>query len=161
MNPSPAWNLPMVLAWRTSGGMLFQVMVVRGKKEKRYTSARVYIVLTAAFPLVLQSDGMSRCTARISTKLCTILYIRTDLAFVRPCSRDSHFKLETIDVTVPGSLSWTLFNANHAALSCIESSWDIWFVLYGSHTALAYPMDSLSSLLLVFGHACIFTWGNR
>jgi hypothetical protein len=79
--------------------------VVRGKKEKRYTSARVYIVLTAAFPLVLQSDGMSRCTARISTKLCTILYIRTDLAFVRPCSRDSHFKLETIDVTVPGSLS--------------------------------------------------------
>jgi hypothetical protein len=32
----------------TFGVMLFQVMMVRGKKEKRYTSARVYIVLKAA-----------------------------------------------------------------------------------------------------------------
>ena len=55
--------------------------MVRGKKEKRYTSARVYIVLKAAIPLALLSDGMSRCSARISTKLCMILYIRTDLAF--------------------------------------------------------------------------------
>jgi hypothetical protein len=37
------------------------------------------------------------CT--ISTKLCMILYIRTVLAFAHFCSRDSHFKLEIIDVT--------------------------------------------------------------
>jgi hypothetical protein len=48
---------------------------------------------------------MSRCSAWISTKLCTILYIRTDLAFARLCSSDSHFKLEIIDVTAPGSRS--------------------------------------------------------
>ena len=85
--------------------MLFQVMMVRGKKEKRYTSARIYIVLKAAIPLVLLSAGMSRCSAWISTKLCTILYIRTDLAFARLCSSDSHFKLEIIDVTAPCSRS--------------------------------------------------------
>jgi hypothetical protein len=72
MAPSPT---SMVLAWHTSGGMLFQVMIIRGKKEKRYTSARVYIILNAAIPLVLQSDGMSRCSARIWTKLCMTLYI--------------------------------------------------------------------------------------
>jgi hypothetical protein len=77
--------------------------MVREKKGKRYTSARVYIVLKAAIPLVLLSDGMSRCSARISTKLCMILYITTDLAFARLCSRDSHFRLEIIDVTAPGS----------------------------------------------------------
>ena len=50
MDPIPAWNWPIALAWSTSGGMLFQVMMVRGKKEKRYTSARVlwYLVLSAA-----------------------------------------------------------------------------------------------------------------
>jgi hypothetical protein len=32
--------------------------MVQGKKEKRYTSARVYIVLKAAIPLVLLSDGI-------------------------------------------------------------------------------------------------------
>ena len=85
--------------------MLFQVMMVRGKKEKRYTSARLYVVLKATIPLVLLSAGMSRCSAWISTKLCTILYIRTDLAFARICSRHSHFKLEIIDVTAPGSRS--------------------------------------------------------
>jgi hypothetical protein len=63
---------------------------------------------------------------------------------VRPCSSDSHFKLETIDVTVPGSLSWTLFNANHAALSCIESSWDIWFVLYGSQAIINFQFSKPS-----------------
>ena len=81
MEPSPVWNCLMVLAWRSSGGMLFQVMMVWGKKEKRSTSARVYIVLNAAMPLhvVLLSDGMSRCSARISTKLCMILYISSCL----------------------------------------------------------------------------------
>ena len=79
--------------------------MVRGKKEKRYTSARVYIVLKAAIPLVLLSAGMSRYSAWISTKLCTILYIRTDLVFARLCSSDSHFKLEIIDVTAPSSRS--------------------------------------------------------
>ena len=79
--------------------------MVGGKNEKRYTSARVYIALMAAIPLVLQSDGMSRYSARISTKLCMILYISTILAFVRFCSRDSHFKLEIIDVIAPGSRS--------------------------------------------------------
>jgi hypothetical protein len=77
--------------------------MVREKKGKRYTSARVYIVLKAAIPLVLLSGDMSRCSARISTKLCMILYITTDLAFARLCSRDSHFRLEIIDVTAPGS----------------------------------------------------------
>jgi hypothetical protein len=43
----------------TFGGMLFQVMMVRGKKEKRYTSARVYIVLKAAIPLVLKTMRIS------------------------------------------------------------------------------------------------------
>jgi hypothetical protein len=70
---------------------------------KRYTSARVYIVLKAAIPLVLLSDGMNRCSARISTKQCMILCIRTVLAFAHLCSRDSHFKLEIIDLTAPGS----------------------------------------------------------
>ena len=56
-------------------------------------------------PLVLQSDGMSRRSAQISIKLCMVLYIRTVLAFGRLCSKDSHFKLEIIDVTAPGSLS--------------------------------------------------------
>jgi hypothetical protein len=37
--------------------------------------------------------------------LCMVLYIRTVLAFGRLCSKDSHFKLEIIDVTAPGSLS--------------------------------------------------------
>jgi hypothetical protein len=32
IDPSPAWNWPIVLAWRTSGGMLFQVMMVREQK---------------------------------------------------------------------------------------------------------------------------------
>ena len=135
-------------------------MMVWGKKEKRYTSARVYIVLKAAIPLVLLSAGMSRCSAWISTKLCTILYIRTDLAFARLCSSDSHFKLEIIDVTAPGSRSWKLFETNRAALRCTESSWDIWFLLNGSHTALAYSMDGLTSVvyaasLTSFGHACM------
>jgi hypothetical protein len=48
---------------------------------------------------------MSRYSAWISTKLCTILYIRTDLVFARLCSSDSHFKLEIIDVTAPSSRS--------------------------------------------------------
>jgi len=73
--------------------------MIQGKNEKRYTSARVYIVLKAAIPLVLQSDGISRSSARISTKLCMILYIGTVLTFARICSRDSDFKLEIIDVT--------------------------------------------------------------
>jgi hypothetical protein len=60
---------------------------VQSQVEKRYASASVYIVLKAAIPLVLLSAGMSRCSAWISTKLCTILYIRTDLAFARICSR--------------------------------------------------------------------------
>jgi hypothetical protein len=47
----------------TSIIMLFQVMMVRGKKEKRYTSARLYIVLKATIPLVLLSAGKSRCSA--------------------------------------------------------------------------------------------------
>jgi hypothetical protein len=38
-----------------------------------------------------------------------ILYTRTFLAFVLLPSRDSHFKLESIDVTTPGSRSWKLF----------------------------------------------------
>ena len=75
------------------------------EEGKTIASARVYIVLKAAIPLVLLSAGMSRCSAWISTKLCTILYIRTDLAFSRLCSSDSHFKLEIIDVTAPGSRS--------------------------------------------------------
>jgi hypothetical protein len=79
--------------------------MVRGKKEKRYTSARLYIVLKATIPLVLLSAGKSRCSAWISTKLCTILYIRTYIAFARLCSSDSHFKLEIIDATAPGSRS--------------------------------------------------------
>ena len=79
--------------------------MVRGKKEKRYTSVHVYIVLKAAIPLVLLSAGMSRCSAWISTKLCMILYIRTALAFARLCSSDSHFKLEIIEVTAHGSRS--------------------------------------------------------
>ena len=95
----------MVLAGRTAGGMLFQVIMVRRKNEKRYTSSRVYIALKAVIPLVLLSDGMSRCSAWISTKLCMILYIRTALAFARLCSSDSHFKLEIVDVTAPGSRS--------------------------------------------------------
>jgi len=83
MDPSPAWNWLMVLARRTSGGMLLQVMMVRGKKEKRYTSARVYSPEGCNPSIVLLSAGMSRCSAQISTKLCMILYIRTDLAFVQ------------------------------------------------------------------------------
>ena len=136
MDPSPAWNWLIVLAWRTCGGMLFQVMMVWGKKEKWHTSARVYI------PLVLQSDGMSRCSAGISTKLCMILYIRTVLAFACLCSRDSHFRCT---VSALGSRSWELLETNRAALSCTESSWDIWFLLNESHTALAYSMDGLSN----------------
>jgi hypothetical protein len=54
----------------------------------------VYIVQKAAIPLVLLSDGM-------------ILYIRTDLAFECLCSKDSHFKLEIIDVTSTAPGSWT------------------------------------------------------
>ena len=125
-------------------------MMVRGKKEKWYTSARVYIVLKAAIPLVLLSAGMSRCSAWISTKLCTILYIRTDLAFARLCSSDSHFKLEIIDVTTPGSRSWKLFETNRASLRCTESSWDIWFLLNGSHTELAYSMETRCILLFKY-----------
>jgi hypothetical protein len=41
MDSSPAWNRPMMLAWRIGGGMLFQVMMVRGMNEKWYTSARL------------------------------------------------------------------------------------------------------------------------
>ena len=53
----------------------------RGKKEKRYITE--CIVLKAATPLVLQSDGISKCSAQISTKLCMILYISKVLAFVQ------------------------------------------------------------------------------
>ena len=63
------------------------------------------------------------CT--ISTKLCMILYIRTVLAFAHLCSRDSHFKLEIIDVTTPGSRSWKLLVANSAAPRCTESSYKL------------------------------------
>ena len=38
-----------------------------------------------------------------------ILYTRTCIALVLLPSRDSHFKLESIDVTTPGSRSWKLF----------------------------------------------------
>ena len=50
------------------------------EEGKRYTSARVYIILKAAIPLVLLSAGMSRCSAWISTKLCTILYRQSSAA---------------------------------------------------------------------------------
>jgi hypothetical protein len=81
IDPSHAWNWLIVLAWRTciSGGILFQVMMVWGKKEKRYTgtSARVYIVLKAAIPLVLLS-WICKCSMGpiqqkpdIPTRLCT------------------------------------------------------------------------------------------
>jgi hypothetical protein len=50
------------------------------RRAARFASARVYIALKAAIHLVLLSAGMSRCSAWISTKLCTILYIKTDLA---------------------------------------------------------------------------------
>jgi hypothetical protein len=38
--------------------------------------------------------------------------------------------------------------------------WDIWFLLNGSHTALAYSVDGLTSVvyaasLTSFGHACM------
>ena len=55
----------------TSGGMLFQVMVVRGKKENRYTSARVYIVLKAAIP---QSSRSNSPTVPVSVKVVTPLF---------------------------------------------------------------------------------------
>jgi hypothetical protein len=78
----------------------------REKKEKRYTSARVY---KAAIPLVLQSDGMSTLIVDVlhgfQLNYVMILYIRTVLSFARLCSRGSHFKLEIIDVTAPGSRS--------------------------------------------------------
>jgi hypothetical protein len=61
--------------------------------------------------------------------------IRTDLAFARLCSSDSHFKLGIIDVTAPGSRSWKLFETNRAALRCTESSWDIWFLPSSPGTA--------------------------
>ena len=120
----------------------------------------VYNQPEAAIPLVLQWDGISKCSARISTKSCMILYIKTVLAFASLCSRDSHFKLEIIYVTPPGSRSWKLFDANRAALRCAESSWDICFLLNRSHTALVYSMDGLTSVvyaaaLTSFGHACI------
>jgi hypothetical protein len=38
-----------------------------------------------------------------------ILYTRTCIVHVLLPSRDSHFKLERIDVTTPGSRSWKLF----------------------------------------------------
>ena len=38
-----------------------------------------------------------------------ILYTRTCIALVLLPSRDSHLKLESIDVTTPGSRSWKLF----------------------------------------------------
>jgi hypothetical protein len=74
-------------------------------KSDIHSSLYVYIVLKAVTPLVLQSDGISRCSARISTKLCVILFIRTVLVFARVCSRSSHFKLVFIDVTSP--VSWS------------------------------------------------------
>ena len=79
---------------------------------------------------------------------------------MRLCSRDSHFKLEIIDVTVPGSRTSKLFDTNRAALRCTYSSWDIWFLLNRSHTALAYSMDRLTSVVYAtsftsFGHACL------
>ena len=86
--------------------MLCPVMMVREKKEKRYTSTRVY---KAAIPLVLQSDGLSTLIVDVlhgfQLNYVMILYIRTVLSFARLCSRDSHFKLEIIDVTAPGSRS--------------------------------------------------------
>jgi hypothetical protein len=65
-------------------------------------------------------------------------------------SSDSHFKLEIIDVTAPGSRSWKLFETNRAALRCTESSWDIWFLLNGSHTELAYSMETRCILLFKY-----------
>ena len=38
-----------------------------------------------------------------------ILYTRTCIALVLLSSRDSHLKLDSIDVTTPGSRSWKLF----------------------------------------------------
>ena len=45
-------------------------------------------------PLVLLSACMSRCSAWISTKLCTIVYTRKDLAFARLCSSDSFYTIQ-------------------------------------------------------------------
>ena len=91
-----------------------------------------------------------------------ILYNGTVLTFARLCSRDSHFKLEIIDVTVPCSRTLKLFDTNRAALRCTDSSWDICFLLNRSHTALVYSVDSLTSGVYAtaftsFRHACLLS----
>ena len=114
------------------------------------------MVLNTVFPLVLASVGIGNADG-ISTRLFTILYIITALVFARLCSRDSKLKSEIIAFTEPGSLSYKLLLTNITALRWMESSCIVWFLVKGSHTALAYSIGGLTRVVYATAFTiCLF-----
>ena len=127
----------MLLESIAHDGRLFQITIVDGKKECRKTLVWHQTVLSCCgCPLVLLVLGVVYLSTDIATKLFKILYSIIALDIHLLCSSVGHPNCCSIDVTLEEyENSW---NTNLAALLCTASSKEMFCLVYGDHTVLAY-----------------------
>ena len=121
----------------THEGRLFQITIVDGKKECRKTFVRHETVLSlCGCPLVQLLLGVVYLFTGITTKLFKILYSIIALDIRLRCSSVGHPSFCSIDVTLEEYENSR--NTNLAALLCTASSKEMFCLVYGDHTVLAY-----------------------
>ena len=120
--------------------------IVDGKKECRKTFMRHETVLSlCGCPLVQLLLGVVYLSAGIATKLFKILYSIIALDIRLRCSSAGHPSFCSIDVTLEEYENSR--NTNLAALLCTASSKEMFCLVYGDHTVLAYSMIGRTIIL--------------